>query len=466
METRAEDLAVRLSTVLREEPQTLLQILEGIEAADLADAARHLSEEEIVDLLKILPESFRADVILELEDVDREDVLERLSPQEIADVVEEMESDDAADVVSELEEEKAVEVVDLLEEEDRQEITQLLAYPEDSAGGIMQLEVVSVHEDRTVQRAIEKIRLAYGEVKEEFYFVFVVDTAGKLVGRIPLPRLILAAPDQKVSSVMDEDVQSVPADLDQEEVALLIRKYDLPAVPVVDPSGVLLGRITVDDVVDVIHEEAEEDYSRLAGTDEGEFHEDSVYRKAALRLPWLITGLLGGILSAVVLSRFETSLQAMITLSFFVPVIMAMGGNVAIQSSAVMIRGLATGEISTKESVARLGREVGVSIITGIVCAVLIFLAAWAWWGGPAAGNRRRRGDARGDPPLHERRRLRAAHDAPDPHRSRARHGAVRDDVERHPGDPRLPVARDVDLGIDLGPGSLTNPLDPKGRRC
>ena len=377
-----EEYAERLSTLLKDDDWTaLLREMEGVLAADIASAARHLDEEELVELLKRLPEEFSADVIVELGEEAREDVLERLTPREIADAVEEMDSDDAADVVSELEDEKAVEVVDLLEEEDRREITQLLSYPEDCAGGIMQLEVVSVGDDRTVARAIEKIRELFGEVKEEFYFVYVVDDVWRLVGKVPLARLIMAAPDQTIRSIMDEEIQAVAAETDQEEVAQVMQKYDLPSIPVVDREHHLLGRVTVDDIVDVIHEEAEEDYSRLAGTDEEEFREDSILRKSAIRLPWLVTGLLGGVLSAVVLSRFEASLTKVITLSFFLPVIMAMGGNVAIQSSAVMIRGLATGEVNTKDASRRLLREVGVSIITGVVCAALIFLAAWVWWG-------------------------------------------------------------------------------------
>jgi magnesium transporter len=226
---------------------------------------------------------------------------------------------------------------------------------------------------------VEKIRQLYGDVREDFYYVYVTDRSQHLKGRIPLPRLILAAPDTPVVRLM-EDTPSVPAEMDQEEVADIVRKYDLPSLPVVDREGRLIGRITIDDIVDVIHEEADEDYSRLAGTAEEEFQEPSVARKAAIRLPWLVTGLVGGTLSAVVLSRFEESLERMIALAFFVPVIMAMGGNVAIQSSAVMVRGLATGEVTAKDATVRLLKEVGVSVITGIICALLIFLTAWFWW--------------------------------------------------------------------------------------
>jgi magnesium transporter len=200
METRAEDLGASLETLLGgTDSAAVLAAVEGVPAADLAAAARHLSGEQVAVLLKLLPEELRADVIVELDDDDREEALEQLTAREIADAVEEMHSDDAADVVSELEETKAGEVVGLLEEEDRREIHQLLSYPDESAGGIMQLEVVSVRADRTVGRAIEKIRMAYGDLKEEFYFVFIVDLEGRLVGRIGLARLILAAPDELIS---------------------------------------------------------------------------------------------------------------------------------------------------------------------------------------------------------------------------------------------------------------------------
>jgi magnesium transporter len=386
MDTRPDELAERLATLLMGDPSELRRALEGVQAADVASAARRLDDDQVVSLLKALPEELSADVLVELGDDVREDVLERLTPREIADAVEEMDSDDAADVVAELEEEKAVEVVELLEEEDRREIATLLTYPEESAGGIMQLEVVSVREDRTVARAIEKIRLAPGKVREDFTEVFVVSVDGKLVGRLPLARLILADPRDTVRSIMDEDTLAVQADLDQEEVAQLFKKYDLTSAPVVDRDGVLLGRITVDDVVDVIHDEAAEDYSRLAGTMDEEFEEDSVLRKALLRLPWLVVGLFGGVLSAFVFSRFEENLASVIALAFFVPVITAMGGNVAIQSSAVMVRALATEEIRARDAAARLGREVGVSIITGVACAAFIFAASVLWWGDARIG--------------------------------------------------------------------------------
>ncbi|HET9886227.1 MAG TPA: CBS domain-containing protein, partial [bacterium] len=297
MEFHPEDIATRISTLLASgATDAVLRELEGVPAPDVALIARHLNEREIAELLKLLPEEDSADILAELGTEIRTDVLEELTPQEIAGVVEEMSSDDAADVVAELEEEKAEEVVDLLEEEDRLDISHLLTYPEDTAGGIMQLEVVSVREDRTVARAIEKIRMAAGDIDDDLHSVYVVDMNGKLVGNVPLPRMVLAKPAELVRSIMVEDTFSVPAEMDQEEVAQIFQKYDLLAIPVVDQMGRLLGRITIDDIVDVIHEEAEQDYARVAGTDEEEFREEAIYRKAGIRLPWLITGLLGGLM--------------------------------------------------------------------------------------------------------------------------------------------------------------------------
>lgn len=381
MEVRSDQLAAQLDEIAASGTfDALPALVDRVQPADFAATARRLDEGTFVALLKRLPEEFAADVLADLDEEQREPILERLTPREIADAVEEMDSDDAADVVGELEEEKAGEVVELLARQEREEIAHLLSYREDSAGGIMQLEVVWVREHRHVARTVEKIREIYGEVKEDFYFVYVTDREQRLVGRIPLPRLILAHPEALVSDLM-EDTPSVFADRDQEEVAQIFQKYDVPSIPVIDRDRTLLGRITIDDIVDVITEEADEDYSRLAGTDEEEFQEPSVARKAAIRLPWLVTGLIGGVFSAIVLSRFEAALAEVIALAFFVPVIMAMGGNVAIQSSAVMVRGLATGEINARDAVSRLVREVGVALITGGVCALLIFLAAWAWAG-------------------------------------------------------------------------------------
>lgn len=379
---RAEEFALELAAALKSADAAVLpRVLEGVLPADIADAAGHLDEDDVVALLKRLSEEQTAEILPLLDDDVREHVLEAFTPREIAGAVEEMASDDAADMLAELADEKVVEVVDLLPEEERREVTKLLSYPEDSAGGIMQLEVVWVREDRTAARAIEKIREAYGDFEEDFHEVFVTTKDRKLVGKIPVARLILARPDAPVTSLMDPDTHPVPAETDQEEVAQVFEKYDVLTVPVVDANGVLLGRITVDDIVDVIHEEAGEDYSLLAGTGDEDVTEEGIFRKAAIRLPWLVTGLGGGILSALVLSRFEADLSALITLAFFVPVITAMGGNVAIQSSAVMVRGLATGEVTASGAAGRLLREVGVSIITGIVCATAIFLVAWLWRG-------------------------------------------------------------------------------------
>ncbi|MBZ0267270.1 magnesium transporter, partial [bacterium] len=358
MHIPAEELAATLAGLLRDPdaPRRVIE-LDGVEPADLAAACDHLEEDQVVALFKLLPEELSADVLVELGDDVREDILHRLTPREIAEVVEEMATDDAADVVAELADDKAGEVVDLLEEDDRREIAHLMSYPEDSAGGIMQLEVVWVRSDRTVARAIEKIRELYAEVHEDFYYVYVVEPNGRLLGRVPLPRLILAHAEAKLTDIMDDIGQAVYAEQDQEEVAQIFKKYDLLSLPVVDREGQLLGRITIDDIVDVIHEEAAEDYSRMAGTDDEEFQEESVWRKAGLRLPWLVTGLMGGVFSALVLSRFEANLATVITLAFFVPVITAMGGNVAIQSSAVMVRALAMGRVNPRDAAARMVRE-------------------------------------------------------------------------------------------------------------
>lgn len=387
MNIHPEDFAKRLSALLEaNDADAVLRELEDLPAADVAAAARHLDEREVALFLKLLPEEKSADILLEMGEEQRGDVLEELTSQEIADVVEEMSSDDAADVVSELEEDRAEEVVDLLEEEDRLEISQLLTYPEDTAGGIMQLEVVSVREDRTVARAIEKIREALDDIDDDLHYVYVVDVQGKLVGKLALPKLLLAKPDDLVRNLMVDDTRSVLADMDQEDVAQLFKKYDLLAMPVVDREGRLLGRITIDDIVDVIHEEAAEDYSRMAGTGEGEFHEEGVWRKAGLRLPWLVTGLAGEILAAFVFSRFEDNLRTVIALAFFVPVISAMAGNAAIQSSAVMVRGLATGQVTPRDATSRLTREIGVALITGLACSLLILMIASAWMSNPRLG--------------------------------------------------------------------------------
>ncbi len=353
-------------------------ILADMHPADIADLLEHLDSEDRKRVFALLPTETASEVLAELEDVLKEDLLEGMDSQEIAEMVEEMDSDDAADVISELHPEKAAEVLEKVEEESSEEIQELLHYDEDTAGGIMAKEYVAVNANHTVREAIEELRRQAEEV-EDLYLVYVVDDFGTLVGTVTLKDLILASPDTRIRDIMDEDIIAIESDMDQEEVARIFQKYDLVAAPVVNKRHKLIGRITIDDVLDVINEETDEDLARIAGTSEEEILEESVLKISRARLPWLVLSFVGEIFSAFILHFFSATIDQIVASAFFIPIVMAMGGSTGQQSSIIVVRGLATGEIGLKDIRRRLWREIRASLINAIVLAALIFAVVSLW---------------------------------------------------------------------------------------
>ncbi len=345
--------------------------------ADLVDVLHNLDVEErrvIYGRLSLEPLS---EVLDEADEALMRDILETLDDRKISRVVEILPSDEAADLVGALPEDRAASVLALLKKEDSEEVRDLLRYDEETAGGIMETEVVSVPENALVAEAIDMIRRAVEE-ERRVYSVFVVDAKGSLLGELALSRLLLAKPVVPVHEVMQPAV-SVQTDLDQEEVARVVSKYDVTVVAVVDPERRLVGQVTVDDVVDVIEEEATEDFSKIAGAGGEEVHEPSALRVSGIRLPWLIVGLAGGLVTARIMSVFEMSLAAMISIAFFLPVMTAMAGNAAIQSSAIVIRGLATGEVGLFGLRRRFMKEIRVSLINGLACGTILGATTVFW---------------------------------------------------------------------------------------
>lgn len=358
----------------------LRNILLSLHPSDIAEVAGRLSEDARVYLFNLMEPELASEVILELDEVNREHLVERLEHRRLSELVDEMDSDDAADFVSELDDAIQREVLDRVELEDVREVEELLKHREDSAGGIMALEIVAVQENSTVDRAIEEIRKKAEEV-EDLYNVYVVDEAGRLTGMVTVRDLILAPGTTRIADIMERDILAVPVTMDQEEVANFARKYDLVSIPVVDEHKRLLGRITIDDIIDVMEEEATEDIHKMAGlVDEEEVRERAIFRIVRARIPWLVWGLFGGLISATVMVRFETSLKEQIVLAYFVPVIMAMAGNIGIQSSALVVRGLATGEITAQDYLARCLKEVGISVMNGLILASILFLVVAVGW--------------------------------------------------------------------------------------
>ncbi|MFC1822205.1 magnesium transporter [Thermodesulfobacteriota bacterium] len=356
----------------------LMKLIDDMRPADVADLIEHLNSDERLFILDLLEPEDAGEVLVEIEPPVQESILNELDNQAISEIVQELDSDDAADIVGDLPKERAREIIEQVEDEVSEELEKLLPYPEDTAGGIMALEFVAVKADAAIHEAIEKIREKREEV-ENVYYLFVIDNFEKLVGVISLKDLVIERPDRIVREIMNTKVISVDVRTDQEEVAQVFKKYDLVSLPVVDEQNRLVGRITHDDIIDVIEEEADEDFSRMAGVIGQEVAEESPLKISRARLPWLIAGLFGGILAAVVINQFESSLEKILALSFFFPVIMAMGGNTGTQAATVVVRGLATGDINLLHIGKRIWMELKVALVNGLICGVLLGLIVSFW---------------------------------------------------------------------------------------
>jgi len=386
MEENLEKLVTELDGLIeRNEPQSVLKLVEEHHPVEIAEMLDHLPEDKKRYLFDLLSPEMAADVLQEVSDLSRDQLLASIRIPRLGKIIDRTASDDAADIIGELSTEQAEKVLDQILPERAVELRQLLRYDEESAGGIMSKQYVSVPQDATVQEAIERIRASHEKV-EFVYYLYVTDRRGALVGYVSLAQLVLSRPEQKVSEVMESDVVSVPTDMDQEEVAALVEKYDLAAIPVVDRTGRLVGRITVDDVVDVIVDEASEDISKMAGTTDEEIRHDSALRIASIRLPWIVISLIGGILSGTIISHFRSTLGSLLALAFFIPVITAMGGNIGIQSSAIVVRGLATGEVGLFDIARRLLREARIGLLMGLMCGGIVGLVAFLWQGNALLG--------------------------------------------------------------------------------
>ena len=309
---------------------------------------------------------------MELDDDDRERILNNLSAKEIAEEVEELDTDDATDIISELPEERQKRVISKIEDkEHKADIKELLKYDEDSAGGLMAKELVKVNENWSVTRCVKEMRSQASEVTR-VHSVYVVDNNDKLLGRLSLKDLLVANPKSNIKAIYISKVDFVNINDSGEHVASIMQKYDLGAIPVVDNKQKLLGRITIDDIVDLIKEEAEKDYQLAAGITQDVDVDDSIYKLSWARLPWLFLGLLGGIGAAAVMGGFEEILMKYKILFYFTPLIAAMAGNVGVQSSAIIVQGLANDDI--KDSINnRLFKETLLSIMNGIILAIFLF---------------------------------------------------------------------------------------------
>jgi magnesium transporter len=351
---------------------------EELHPADIAEIFDELRASEASYVFKLLENEVAAEVMIELNSDDRQRLLSTLTSKEIAEqVIDLIDSDDAADVLSELSDKKKAEVISMIsDEEQKTDIRDLLRYDEDSAGGLMATELVSVRSSWSIARGIREMR-KQAEGIDNVYTIYVVDEDDKLVGVLPLKKILFSSSSikTKISEIFDDEaLHYVHPETPGEECSKIMEKYDLVVLPVVDHDFTLLGRITIDDVVDFIKEEAERDYQLASGISESVEADDTVWRLTRARLPWLLIGLLGGVLVAQVIGIFEVQLAEVAALMLFVPLIAAMGGNVGVQSSAIVVQGLANKSFSSSGIWQKLLKELGVALLNGVVCGAVILL--------------------------------------------------------------------------------------------
>ncbi len=369
IEVEASFIEDLISLVDSSERSMVLNIVADLHPADLGEVLEHVPRDRAQTVFRWLPVDQAGDVLAELDDDFRAAMLEETPQVRLTALIDELDSDDAADVLADLPDEVVEQILPTLE--DAEDVKELLSYDEDSAGGIMATEYVAVPDTLTVFEATEEVR-RNAESETEIFAVFVVDENDQLLGNISLKRLLLSPSTAPVSVIMDTDVVSVRTDLDQEEVARVMERYDLISLPVVDKNNVLAGMITIDDVVDVIREEAEEDIQRMSGVARGEEPTDPILKIMMGRLPWLLAGLVGASLAAAIIWGFHDTLQRAAVLAGFIPIIMATAGNAGIQSSAITVQQLASGDVWASSLTRRIAKELKVGLLNGVIASVVL----------------------------------------------------------------------------------------------
>ena len=361
--------------ILSEDKSKVIEKLKDVHYADLAEIFELLEISEVVYIIKIFDKQKSADALAELDEDIREGIIENLSEKEIAEKIEELDSDDATDIISELTEERQERVFSQIKDSSlAEDIKELLKYGENTAGGLMAKELVKVNENLSISKCLDQIRKQAKNVSR-VHSIYVVDSGNKLKGRLSLKDLLTAKARTRVKDIYIPNVDYVHVNLEGEEVAKVMSKYDLEAIPVVNNRKILLGRITIDDIVDLIKDEAEKDYQLAAGISSEVEANDSIFQLTKARLPWLFLGLLGGLGSVFILKDFEQIMNEpnLRNLFFYTPLIAAMAGNVGVQSSAIIVQGLAN-DLVKGSLLSRLIKEVGLSLINGLALAIILIV--------------------------------------------------------------------------------------------
>lgn len=352
------------------------KIVNKTHAADLSVVFRSLSLAQQHELFGLITDVEQKGILFsELDEDTFQDLIEDMKLEDTVRILESMPADDVADIIGRLPEEKSKTILDKMKTAESEEVEDLLRYEDDTAGGIMVPDFIALREDVTARQAIESLQTEHSDVEMAFY-LYVVDEYGKLVGVSSLRQLVVVPPETPLKEFMTTDVFSVQTDMDQEEVAKLVARYDILAVPVVDGSNRLVGIVTVDDVIDILRKEATEDILKMAGAGEEFVETKSILKSTRIRLPWLFASCMGGIFAFFIIGEFESSLSKFTYLAAFIPVIMGMGGNIGTQSSTIVVRGLATGRIHVRDIWSVVLKELTIGVILGLVYGLLIGFVA------------------------------------------------------------------------------------------
>ena len=351
------------------------ELMDDLHPADIAELFQELDHDEFQFFVDLLDDDTAADVLMEMDEDDRKEILANMSNETIAkQFLEHLDTDDAVDLIQEPDEKARDEVISHIDDvEQAGDIIDLLKYDDDTAGGLMGTEMIVVNENWSMPECVKQMRLQ-AEDMDEIYNVYVVDNDNRLRGVFPLKKMITHPSVSKIKHVMQEDPISVKTDTPIEDVALDFEKYDLVAMPVVDSIGRLVGRITVDDVMDSVREQNERDYQLASGIATDIETDDSMFAQTKARLPWLLIGMVGGLANSVILGNFEAGFATNPAMALFIPLIGGTGGNVGIQSSAIVVQGLANGSLDLKNSMKQIWKEMGVSLINALVISLLVFV--------------------------------------------------------------------------------------------
>ncbi|WP_339786392.1 magnesium transporter [uncultured Imperialibacter sp.] len=347
--------------------------LDGVNPADITQLLYEFDTEESKYVIDLLEKQISAQIINDLDEDTRTEFLGAFTVTEISSFLDFLDSDDCVDILMELSLQTREEVVALIRDEQKaRHIQELLHYDEDVAGGLMAKELIKCNLNWTIRQCIDEIR-KQAETVQKIYSVYVVNNTGKLIGKVSLKKIIIADDSAKIADIYDDDIVSVATHMDEDEVASIMRKYDLEAVPVVNAKGRLVGRITIDDIVDVMQEQAEEERQLMAGISDDVEEDDSVWKLSKARLPWLIIGMVGGLMGARFIGIFEGDIALIPAVAFFIPLITATGGNVGIQSSSIVVQSLANPNVFAESMARRLVKVLTVAVLNGLILALLVF---------------------------------------------------------------------------------------------